>query len=594
MATFIDLLKEKIKESLEELYQRKDIEASIQIQKTRKEFSGDITLIVFPLLKFSKKSPEEAGDEIGQFLIKNHKELKNYNVIKGFLNIELQEEFWVELLNHRYKFGFPEMTEEPVKIYVVEYSSPNTNKPLHLGHIRNNLIGFSLSRILEATGHKVFKVNIVNDRGIHICKSMLARMKWGGNETPENTGKKGDHLVGDYYVKFEQEYKKEMEVLKKKGLSEDQAMKQAPLIQEAQELLRKWENHDKATRELWEKMNTWVYEGFDSTYQALGVDFDKIYYESETYEYGRRLVREGLKKNIFTKREDDSVWVNLESEGLDEKLLLRSDGTSVYITQDLGTAHLRFRDYHFNKHIYVVGNEQDYHFRVLKIILKKMGVPWAEDLYHLSYGMVELPYGKMKSREGTVIDADDLIEEMIRTAGTMSAELGKLDECDDDEKENVFRIIGLGALKYFILRVDPKKNMLFDPAESIDFNGNTGPFVQYTHARIRSVIRKARELDYRPEYAEDFIPIAKEIELIKHLELFPEIVSVAASELNPSLIANYVYELAKEYNQFYHDYSILNAERVEQRNFRLLLSHVAADVIKSAMWLLGIEVPERM
>jgi len=594
MASIIDIIGVRITGAIEEFYQTSDLASSIQLQKTRKEFNGDITLVVFPLLRLSKKSPEETGLEIGIYLKEKIKEIGNFNVVKGFLNIELDPRFWTDVLGRFYGKEMVDYVKMNGKVYVVEYSSPNTNKPLHLGHIRNNLIGFSISRILQSIGHRVIKVNIVNDRGIHICKSMLAWMKWGHGETPESTGMKGDHMVGNYYVKFEQEYKKQVDALVKSGINLEQAMKEALLIQEAQELLRKWEDHDDETWALWETMNGWVYEGFDETYKALGVDFDKIYYESETYKLGRSIVLDGVKTKVFEKREDGSVWADMKDDGLDQKVLLRGDGTSVYITQDIGTANQRYQDYHFDKHIYVVGNEQNYHFQVLIKLLDKMGFEWAKDLYHLSYGMVELPSGKMKSREGTVVDADDLIEEMVRTAKAMSEELGKLDDYTLEEKENIFRVIGLGALKYFILKVDPKKNMLFDPVESVDFNGNTGPFIQYTYARICSVSRKAKEMSLEPALADKIIPLEKEIELIKLISHFPETVEIAGKELNPSLIANYVYELAKEFNQFYHDYSILSAETDETRQYRLMLSIVTGNTIKSAMSLLGIEVPERM
>lgn len=592
--TCIDQLTKDITEALEKLYQVQNLEKVVQFQKTRREFKGDITLVVFPLLKFSKKSPEDTGHEIGKYLQKNIPGIKDFNVLKGFLNLGLKYEFWLNVLQQCFHLPVSNFFPKDGKVFVVEYSSPNTNKPLHLGHIRNNLIGFSISRILEVSGHTVRKVNIVNDRGIHICKSMLAWKLWGQGQTPESTGKKGDHLVGDYYVKFEQEYKKQIESAIKKGMSEEEARKEAPLIREAQELLRKWENQDAEVWDLWEKMNGWVYDGFDITYKALGVDFDKIYYESQTYTLGREIALKGVEQGVFQQFVDSSVWADLRENGLDQKVLLRSDGTSVYITQDLGTAHQRYQDYKFDKHIYVVGNEQNYHFQVLIILLNKMGFEWANSLYHLSYGMVELPSGKMKSREGTVVDADDLIEEMISTAKSMSTELGKLDEFTDEEKNNIYRIIGLGALKYFILKVDPKKNMLFDPKESIDFNGNTGPFIQYTYARIRSVLRKAEESDIIPGLSENLKPEEKETELIKLLSQFPEIIELAGEELNPALIANYIYEVAKEFNQFYHDYSILSADKPETVKFRLLLSSVTGDTIKSAMYLLGIETPEKM
>ncbi len=590
----LDQLTKDITVSIEKLYHAQNLLNIVQFQKSRLEFKGDITLVVFPLLKFSKKKPEETGKEVGVLLRNEVKGIKDFNVVKGFLNIELTHEFWLDILNGLNEGSVIDTNRETAKVFVVEYSSPNTNKPLHLGHIRNNLIGFSISRILGSSGHQVHKVNIVNDRGIHICKSMLAWMKWGKGETPESTGKKGDHLVGDYYVKFEQEYKKQVKSLMESGITEEKAMKDAPLIREAQELLRKWENHNEEVWNLWEKMNGWVYEGFDKTYRALGVNFDKIYYESETYTLGREITMNGVAQGVFEQRADGSVWVDLRNEGLDQKALLRSDGTSVYITQDLGTAHQRYQDYKFDRHIYVVGNEQNYHFQVLKILLKKMGFKWADDLYHLSYGMVELPSGKMKSREGTVVDADDLIYEMNETARSMANELGKLDDYSYEEKEDIYRIIGLGALKYFILKVDPKKNMLFDPVESIDFNGNTGPFIQYTYTRIRSVMRKAEESGINPGLPQDYVPEEKEIELIKLLSQFTETVELAGKELNPALIANYSYDVAREFNQFYHDYSILSATSPDTVKFRLLLSAVTGKIINSAMFLLGIEVPERM
>jgi arginyl-tRNA synthetase len=592
--TCLDQLTRDIIDLIEKLYQVKDLMQILQFQRTRREFKGDITLVVFPLLKYSKKLPEVTGNEVGEYLRKNLGAIKDFNVIKGFLNLELRHEFWLDVLREFYNQKFKRGVDNNEKVYVIEYSSPNTNKPLHLGHIRNNLIGFSISSILESLGHRIFKVNIVNDRGIHICKSMLAWMKWGNGETPESSEKKGDHLVGDYYVKFEQEYKKQVDSLIKAGNPEDKARKDAPLINEAQELLRKWENHDRDTWNLWEKMNGWVYDGFDKTYRALGVDFDKIYYESETYTLGREIAMKGVNQGVFEQRADGSIWADLRSNGLDEKVLLRSDGTSVYITQDLGTAHQRYQDYKFDRHIYVVGNEQNYHFQVLKILLNKIGFEWADNLYHLSYGMVELPSGKMKSREGTVVDADDLIGEMISTARSMSNELGKLDDFTDDQKEDIYRIIGLGALKYFILKVDPKKNMLFDPVESIDFNGNTGPFIQYTYARIRSVMRKAEESGIIPEVSDNLNTEDKEINLIKLLSQFTETVEVAGKELNPAFIANFAYEVAKEFNQFYHDYSILSAGTRELVKYRLMLSAVTGNIIYSAMSLLGIEVPERM
>ncbi len=594
MNPYKENISDKIGSLLGKLYNSEEIKSQIQLKKTRKDFEGDFTLVVFPLLKYSKKSPDETGQEIGTYLTSKLLEIKGFNVVKGFLNLVMQPSFWCDVLHEKLDQDLIIQDRGKSKTFVVEYSSPNTNKPLHLGHIRNNLIGFSISRILESVGNKVHKVNIVNDRGIHICKSMLAWMKWGNGITPESAGKKGDHLVGDFYVKFDQEYKKQVAELVQSGSSPETAQKEAALIIEAQEILKKWEDSDKEIRSLWEKMNNWVYEGFDVTYKKMGVDFDKIYYESDTYELGRDLVLKGVKKGVFTKKDDGSIWADLTDKGLDQKLLLRSDGTSVYITQDLGTANERYEDYDFDSHIYVVGNEQNYHFQVLKLVLEKLGYSWAENLYHLSYGMVELPHGKMKSREGTVVDADILIDEMVRTAGEMSRELGKLDEFNNEEQENIFRIIGLGALKYFILKVDPKKNMLFDPVESIDFNGNTGPFIQYTHARIRSVLRKAAESGIKPAHDIDIEPNPKEIELIKLLHQMQEVIDTAASELNPAIIANYLYELAKEYNQFYHDFSILKADTEDSVRLRLNLSEVTANSIQKGMWLLGIEVPERM
>jgi arginyl-tRNA synthetase len=569
---------------------------SLQIQKTRREFEGDLTLVVFPMLRITGKSPEESGEEIGAALVDACTEIEGYNVIKGFLNLTVSRSFWLQKLldieadgNHG-KRGLP----ENAPVYVVEYSSPNTNKPLHLGHIRNNLIGYSISSILEANGCKVQKVNLVNDRGIHICKSMLAWQKWGQGETPETAGKKGDHLVGDYYVRFDKEYKSQVKELAGKGMPEEQAQREAPLIREAQEMLRQWEARDPSVTTLWKQMNGWVYEGFDRTYDRLGVSFDRIYYESDTYTLGKSIVMEGLEKGILYKKEDGSVWADLTDEGLDQKLLLRSDGTSVYMTQDLGTAHQRFAEFNFDSHVYVVGNEQDYHFQVLALILKKLGYAWADRLVHLSYGMVELPGGKMKSREGTVVDADDLMDEMTETARSMSAELGKLDGYSEDEKNDIFNTIGLGALKYFILKVDPRKNMTFDPVESVDFNGNTGPFIQYTHARIRSVLKKAAENGLEPGIVQILDPNPKETDLIKRIYFFPEVVSDAGHDLNPAVIANYCYELAKEFNQFYHDYSIVNAESEGSRRFRLLLSEVVVRTIATGMQLLGIEMPKRM
>jgi arginyl-tRNA synthetase len=568
----------------------------LQIQKTSKDFEGDLTLVVFPLLRITRKSPEQSAEEIGTMLVDTCPEIENYNVIKGFLNLAISRTFWLQKLLEieADKDHGKKTIREDAPVYVVEYSSPNTNKPLHLGHIRNNLIGYSISSILEANGFEVQKVNLVNDRGIHICKSMLAWQKWGQGETPESAGKKGDHLVGDYYVRFDKEYKSQINELAGDGMPEEQARIEAPLIREAQEMLRQWEARDPSVTALWKQMNGWVYEGFENTYDRLGVSFDKIYYESDTYTLGRSIVIEGLEKGILYKKEDGSIWADLKDEGLDQKLLLRSDGTSVYMTQDLGTAQQRFAEFNFNSHVYVVGNEQDYHFQVLALILKKLGYGWADRLIHLSYGMVELPGGKMKSREGTVVDADDLMDEMSETARNMSAELGKLEGYSEEEKNDIFTTVGLGALKYFILKVDPRKNMTFDPVESVDFNGNTGPFIQYTHARIKSVLRKAEENGLEPGIEKDLDPNPKETDLIKRIYFFPEVVNDAGQDLNPAVIANYCYELAKEFNQFYHDYSIMNAESKGSKKFRLLLSGVVVRTIASSMKLLGIEMPEKM
>ncbi len=580
--------------AVKELYGLEDASA-VQIQKTRKEFEGDFTLVVFPLLKASRKSPDATAAEIGEWLTANTPETGAFNVIKGFLNLSLKPEFWgarfAEMAADR-DFGRGAPTGKNI---MVEYSSPNTNKPLHLGHIRNNLLGYSVAEILKECGNMVLKANLVNDRGIHICKSMLAWKKFGGGETPESSGMKGDHLVGKYYVEFDKHYKAEIKDLMAQGQSEAEAKKNAPMILEAQEMLRKWEAKDPETYNLWETMNGWVYDGFAVTYKALGVDFDRMYYESQTYLLGKSLVEEGLAKGVFYRREDGSVWIDLTADGLDEKLLLRADGTSVYMTQDLGTAYRRFEDERLDALIYVVGNEQNYHFQVLKLVLKKLGYDWSDAIYHLSYGMVELPEGKMKSREGTVVDADDLVEGMIETARDMSQELGKLDNCTAAEADAIANMVGMGALKYFILKVDPKKTMLFDPRESIDFNGNTGPFIQYTHARIRSVLRKAAEagIDYAGTDAPDaYLP--EEIELIKILAEYPAAVAAAGENYAPSLIGAYVYELAKTYNGYYHDHSILREENASVRDFRLRLSEQVASVIKKGMRLLGIEVPERM
>lgn len=586
--------------AIKNLYNIEVDNSLIQLQKTRKEFKGHLTLVTFPFLKISKKGPEQTAQEIGEWLKSNSSEISNFNVVKGFLNLEINPACWIDLLseiNSDPNYGIKEATEDS-PLVMIEYSSPNTNKPLHLGHIRNNLLGFALSEVLKANRNNVKKTNIVNDRGIHICKSMLAWKKWGNGATPESTGEKGDHLVGEYYVLFDKNYRAELDKLQSEGFSKEEAESKSQLMAEAREMLRLWESGDPETVELWKKMNSWVYAGFDETYKVLGVDFDKIYYESETYIDGKEKVLEGLEKNIFYKKEDGSVWVDLSKEGLDQKLLLRGDGTSVYMTQDIGTAKLRFDDYPIDKMIYVVGNEQNYHFQVLSIILDKLGFQFGKDLVHFSYGMVELPkgMGRMKSREGTVVDADDLIEEMVATARETSAELGKLDNCTEEEANNIARIVGLGALKYFILKVDPKKNMVFNPAESIDFNGNTGPFIQYTYARIQSVLRKASEQGLTIlESLKQSTPITeKEITLIQLSAEFASTLKQAGDEYNPALIANYVYELVKEYNQFYHDHSILKQEDKDIKDLRLTLSANVAKIIKNGMKLLGIEVPDRM
>lgn len=567
----------------------------VQIQKTRKEFDGDYTLVVFPLLKASRKSPEATAEELGQKLVESVAEIEAYNVIKGFLNLSLCEAFWAERFREIAAAADYGRAPSNGRTVMVEYSSPNTNKPLHLGHVRNNLLGYSVATILGANGNKVIKANLINDRGIHICKSMYAWKEWGGGETPESSGLKGDHLAGKYYVEFDKHYKAEIKELMAAGMSEDEAKQNAPSIKEAQEMLRKWEAKDPATIELWKKMNGWVYDGFDVTYKAMGVDFDKVYHESETYLLGKDIVDQGLAKGVFYRRDDGSVWIDLTANGLDEKLLLRADGTSVYMTQDLGTAYRRFAEDNLDELVYVVGNEQNYHFQVLKLVLKKLGYDWADNIYHLSYGMVELPEGKMKSREGTVVDADDLIDGMIDTAREMSEEMGKLDGATEAEKAEISRMVGLGALKYFILKVDPRKTMLFDPKESIDFNGNTGPFIQYTYARIRSILRKAAEasIDYAAEAgAEPFV--REELDLIKHLVDYPSVVAAAAANYSPALIGQYVYDLAKMFNGYYHDHSILREENAAVRAMRLRLSAQIARVIAGGMGLLGIEVPERM
>ena len=591
-------LEQSILKTVQSLYGSEVSAAQIQLQKTKKEFEGHLTLVVFPFLKLSKKSPEATAEEIGNSLLANEAMIAGFNVIKGFLNLSIAGEVWLRMLDKVYAapvFGFKEASENS-PLAMVEYASPNTNKPLHLGHVRNVLLGYSLSKIMAANGNRVVKTNIVNDRGIHICKSMLAWEKWGEGVTPEKAGKKGDHLVGDFYVLFDKHYKQELAALQAEGKTKEEAEAASPLMNEAREMLRKWEAGDAHVVGLWEMMNGWVYVGFDETYEKIGVDFDKIYYESQTYTEGKGKVLEGLEKGVLFKQEDGSVWADLSSDGLDQKLLLRSDGTSVYMTQDIGTAKLRFDDYPIDKMIYVVGNEQNYHFQVLSILLDRLGFSWGKDLVHFSYGMVELPEGKMKSREGTVVDADDLIDEMVETARETSRELGKLDDCTPEEADRIVRMVALGALKYFILKVDPRKNMTFNPKESIDFNGNTGPFIQYTHARICSVLRKAEEqgiaLPARFNAAVDLSE--KEISLIQQLSGFDAVVEEAGKEYSPALIANYIYDLVKEYNQFYHDYSILKESDENLKLFRLVLSQNVAKVVRLGMSLLGIEVPERM
>jgi arginyl-tRNA synthetase len=591
------LIRQGVSKAIQTIYNSEIDSEGIQIQLTRKEFEGDLTVVVFPYTRFSKKGPEQTGTDIGEFLINNVEIISKFNVVKGFLNMVISPAYWVSELHKAIenpKFGLKQI-EPDSPLAMVEYSSPNTNKPLHLGHIRNNLLGYSISEILKANGKKVIKTNIVNDRGVHICKSMYAWLKEGKNETPENSGKKGDHLVGEYYVKFNQIYKSEVDELVGQGKSKEEAENEAPSMKAVREILLKWEANDPEVRELWKTMNGWVYKGFDVTYKSLGVDFDKIYYESDTYLIGRDEVLRGVNEGIFEKHEDGSVWANLEKEGLDQKILLRSDGTSVYMTQDIGTAKLRYEDYKINQMVYVVGNEQIYHFQVLSVLLDKLGYDWGKDLYHFSYGMVELPQGKMKSREGTVVDADDLIDEMIEVARKTSEELGKLDGYSELEKEEIYRKIALGALKYFILKVDPHKTMMFNPEESIDFNGNTGPFIQYTYARIQSVLRKAKEtgLNWNIQIKE-IIPEQKEIELLKKITLFPETVVEAGQTYSPALIANYCYDLVKEFNQFYHEYSILGEQNNNQKIFRLQLSEITAKIIYRGMALLGIECPERM
>ena len=578
----------------------------VQLQKTKAEFEGNLTLVVFPFLKLSKLKPEDTAQQLGDYLAKHCKVVQSFNVVKGFLNLTIAPAAWISLLNRidsEPRFGEKAVNEQS-PLVMVEYSSPNTNKPLHLGHVRNNLLGWSLAQIMEANGNRVVKTNIVNDRGIHICKSMLAWKKWGNGATPESTGKKGDHLIGDYYVAFDQHYRAELAELtakfKAEGMTDEEAEKRAkeesPLMKEAHDMLVRWEQGDEEVRALWKKMNDWVYQGFDETYKAMGVGFDKIYYESETYLEGKAKVEEGLAKGLFFRKPDGSVWADLSNEGLDQKLLLRADGTSVYMTQDIGTADLRFKDYPIDKMIYVVGNEQNYHFQVLSILLDRLGFKWGKELVHFSYGMVELPNGKMKSREGTVVDADELMEEMVSAARRTSEELGKFADMTENERNEIARIVGMGALKYFILKVDARKNMLFNPEESIDFNGNTGPFIQYTYARIRSIMRKAEaEGIVLPSVLPDTLPLnEKEVQLIQKLNSFEAVVEQAGKDYSPSGIANYCYELTKDFNQFYHDYSILNAESSEAKTLRLALAKNVAKTIKNGMQLLGIEVPERM
>ena len=585
-------------EAVKALYGQDVPAAQVQLQKTKKEFEGHLTLVVFPLLKISRKSPEQTAQEIGAYLKEHETAIASYNVIKGFLNLTIASACWVELLDSIHadeRYGLTEAAPD-APLVMIEYSSPNTNKPLHLGHVRNNLLGNALANIIAANGNRVVKTNIVNDRGIHICKSMLAWKKYGGGETPESSGKKGDHLVGDYYVAFDKHYKAEVSELMAQGMTKEEAEAASPLMKEAREMLVKWEAGDPEVRALWTMMNGWVYAGFDETYKKLGVSFDKIYYESQTYLEGKAKVLEGLKKGLFYQKEDGSVWADLTPEGLDQKLLLRADGTSVYMTQDIGTAKLRFPDYPIDKMVYVVGNEQNYHFQVLSILLDKLGFEWGKSLVHFSYGMVELPEGKMKSREGTVVDADDLIEEMVQTARETSGELGKLDGISKEEADDIARIVGLGALKYFILKVDARKNMTFNPKESIDFNGNTGPFIQYTYARIRSILRKAAEAGIAiPARLPENVELSeKEEGLIQMLADFSAIVRQAGTDYSPSVIANYCYDLVKEYNQFYHDFSILREENADLKLFRLALSQNVGKIVRLGMGLLGIEVPERM
>lgn len=594
--TIEKMLTQQVLEAVKACYGVELTEKDVQLQETRREFAGDLTVVVFPFTRYSKKSPEETAKELGEYLKQNIEEVETYNVIKGFLNVVISSAYWIEVLNDvakEEKYGYAK--ESSGKTYMIEYSSPNTNKPLHLGHIRNNFLGWSVSEIQRANGHNVIMVNLVNDRGIHICKSMIAWEKFANGATPESTGIKGDHFVGDYYVRFDKEYKAQVKELMEQGKTEEEAKKEAPILLEAQEMLRKWEAGDEKVVSLWRTMNDWVLRGFDETYKMMGISFDKVYFESQTYKKGRDLVLKGLADGVLYRKDTGSVWADLTGDGLDHKLLLRDDGTSVYMTQDIGTAYDRFNEFNMDQEIYVVGNEQNYHFQVLSLVCKKLGFDWADKIKHLSYGMVELPEGKMKSREGTVVDADDLIEEMVHTARTTSEELGKLDGYTKDEAEDVYRKVALGALKYFILKVDPKKTMMFNPKESIDFNGNTGPFIQYTYTRIKSVLRKAEEAGIKIVPGDiHTILTEKEQNLVKLIAKLPAVVKEAGDNYSPALIGNYAYELAKEFNQFYHDYSILKEENEQVRNLRLLLAQQCSVAIQNAMGMLGIEMPERM
>ena len=594
--TIEKMLTQQVLEAVKACYGVELTEKDVQLQETRKEFAGDLTVVVFPFTRYSRKSPEETAKELGEYLKQNIEEVETYNVIKGFLNVVISSAYWIEVLNDvakEEKYGYAK--EPSGKTYMIEYSSPNTNKPLHLGHIRNNFLGWSVSEIQKANGHKVIMVNLVNDRGIHICKSMIAWEKFANGATPESTGTKGDHFVGDYYVRFDKEYKAQIKELMEQGKTEEEAKKEAPILLEAQEMLRKWEAGDEKVVSLWRTMNDWVLKGFDETYKMMGISFDKVYFESQTYKKGRDLVLKGLADGVLYRKDTGSVWADLTGDGLDHKLLLRDDGTSVYMTQDIGTAYDRFNEFNMDQEIYVVGNEQNYHFQVLSLVCKKLGFDWADKIKHLSYGMVELPEGKMKSREGTVVDADDLIDEMIHTARTTSEELGKLDGYTKEEAEDVYRKVALGALKYFILKVDPKKTMMFNPKESIDFNGNTGPFIQYTYTRIKSVLRKAEEAGIKIVPGDIHTALTeKEQNLVKLIAKLPAVVKEAGDNYSPALIGNYAYELAKEFNQFYHDYSILKEENEQVRNLRLLLAQQCSVAIENAMGMLGIEMPERM